>query len=308
VDDSATVTLNPDARDRLESLEARVEQFGTGFWSGVRHGSGISQLREFLVEIGRPAHYRRIRLLARVRQLLAETYAHAGYSASAIEQARISLLLSKTAFAEKEKPHDLEQFAKTALIASQSHLLRYEPKLSAHYLDLYRDATSRISRSPGGEYFRQRGVVAFESGKDADSAALHSFSQAMTTLAETVEFGRAKQRFEVLNIGTRQMNLLGQINWEGAQELLEYMVTTLPSGDIHIPMNANWAAACGFSTDSPSANAAASDMLDRYRQSAVGFGHQATVMWLLSLSPALPLQLRADWVRRALYENTFKDY
>jgi hypothetical protein len=306
--ESWMVKLNPAARTRLTDLEVRVEQFGAGFWSGVRFGAGITQLRELLVEIGRPAHYRRIRLLARVRQILAETYAHAGYSSSAIEQARTSLLLSKAAYDEKQEPYDLEQLAKTALIASQSHLLRYEPKQSTHYLDIHRDAAARIGQPFGGEYFRQRGVVAFQSGKDADNAALQNFGQAMTELAVTVEYGPPKEPYEVLNIGTRQINLLGKINWEGAQELLDYMVATLPAGAIHIPMNVNWAAACGFSTDSPGANTAASELLDRYRQASVGFGHQATVMWLLSLSPALPRQIRADWVRQALYENTFKDY
>jgi hypothetical protein len=306
--ESWMVKLNPAGRAQVKDLEERVEQFGAGFLSSVRYGAGITQLREFLIETGRPAHYRRIRLLARVRQLLAETYVHAGYSASAIEQARTSLLLSKVAYDEKQEPHDLQQLAKTALIASQSHLLRYEPKQSAHYLDIHRDAAAQIAQHPGAEYFRQRGVVAFQSGKAADNTALQNFALAMTMLAETVESGRTKERFEVLNIGTRQMNLVGKINWDGAQELLDYMVTTLPAGEIQIPMNVNWAAACGLSTDSPAANAASSELLDRYRQSSVGFGHQATVMWLLSLSPALPAQLRAAWVRRALYENTFKDY
>lgn len=306
--ESWMVRLKPAARFQLTELEARVEQFGVGFWSGVRYGTGITQLRQLLIEIGRPAHYRRIRLLARVRQILAETYAHVGYSSSAIEQARTSLLLSKAAHDEKQDPYDLEQLAKTALIASQSHLLRYEPKQLTHYLDIYRDAAARIGQPFGGEYYRQRGIVAFQSGKDADNAALQNFGQAMTGLAETVEYGRTKEPYEVLNIGTRQINLLGKINWEGAQELLDYMVATLPVGAIHIPMNVNWAAACGFSTDSPAANTAASELLDRYRKASVGFGHQATVMWLLSLSPGLPKQVRADWVRRALYENTFKDY
>jgi len=186
--------------------------------------------------------------------------------------------------------------------------LRYEPKQSTHYLDIHRDAAARIGQPLGGEYFRQRGVVAFQSGKDADNAALRNFGQAMTELAETVEYGRTKEPYEVLNIGTRQINLLGKINWEGAQELLDYMVATLPVGAIHIPMNVNWAAACGLSIDSPAANTAASELLERYRQASAGFGHQATVMWLLGLSPGLPQQVRREWVRRALYENTFKDY
>ena len=85
------------------------------------------------------------------------------------------------------------------------------------------------------------------------------------------------------------------------------MLKTLPPGEIHISMNVNWAAACGFSTDSPEATRSASELLERYSEASIGFGHQATVAWLLSLTPALPQRIRRDWVRRALYENTFRD-
>lgn len=305
--DSWTVTLRPAARTCLDDLEERVEQLGVEFWSGVRHGVGVGRLREILEDVGRPAHFRRIRILARIRQLLAETYAHVGYSRSAIEQALTSLLLSRTAYEESQDPHDLEQFARTALIVSQSHLLRQEPVRATHYLDLHMGARSRIGQPLGGEYFRQRGIVAFQSGKQADDEALRNFTRAMTVLAETVEYGRPRQEHEVLNIGTRQMNLLGKVNWDGSRELVQHMLAKLPPGDIHICMNVNWAAACGFCIGIPQADREASKLLDRYRETTAGFGHQATIAWLLSLSPVVPAKHRADWVRRALYENVFKN-
>lgn len=305
--DSWTVRLNPAGRVRLNVLEDRVEQLGAAFWSGVRHGVGIDRFREILIEIGRPAHYRRIRVLARVRQLLSETYAHAGYSLSAIEQSLTSLLLSRAACHESGESHDLDQFAKTALILSQAYLLRQEPESAAYYLDLHRDARDRIGAPLGGEYFRQRGVVAFQSGKAFDEEARRNFLRAMTTLAETVEYGRVKQHYQVLNIGTRHMNLLGPVDVDSAFDLVDYMVITLPAGEIPISMNVNWAAACGFSTDSPHAHQDAINLLHQYREASVGFGHQATVAWLLSLTPSLPRNVWPDWVRYALYENTFRD-
>src|ERR1035438_6960519 len=95
--DSWMVRPGPSVRRRVEELESQVEQLGTEFWSGVRHGVGLKRFGNILTQIGSPADYRRIRILARVRQLLAETYAHAGYSSSAIEQALVSLLLSRAA-------------------------------------------------------------------------------------------------------------------------------------------------------------------------------------------------------------------
>jgi hypothetical protein len=103
------------------------------------------------------------------------------------------------------------------------------------------------------------------------------------------------------------MNLLGDIDWDGSLQLLDFMLKTLDPGDIQISMNVNWAAACGFSIDSPRANLSAIELLNRHRGASVGFGHQATVAWLLSLTPGLPKKIRPTWVRRALYENTFRD-
>jgi hypothetical protein len=303
--DSWTATLYRRERQKLGDLEERVEQLGTEFWSGVRYGLGIHQLRQLLIEIGRPARYERIRLLARIRQLMAETYAHAGWSLSAINEALTSLLLSRTAYHESSDPHDLEQFAKTALLVSQSYLLRQEPHSAAYYLNCHRDARSRIGAALGGEYFRQRGVVAFQFRDDEE--ARRNFSLAMVVLADTVEYGRLKARHEVLNIGTRQMNLLAPVDVDGSFELLDYMQKTLPPADIHISMNVNWAVACAFSTDSPTAHQNGIRVLDQYRQASVGFGHQATVALLLGLTPALPEKIRPEWVRYALYQNTFRD-
>jgi hypothetical protein len=303
--DSWTVTLDLAERRSLEELESLVEQLGAAFWSGVRYGAGLARLRSVLQHIGRPAHYRRIRLLARLRYLIAETYAHAGYSSTAIEQAFTSMLLSKAAYDEGSESLDLERFGSVALLISQSYLLRHDPHRARYYLNLHRDARNRLGLVLGGEYFRQRGTAAFQTGDDEQ--ARRNYGSAMAALAETVEYGRSKQWYEVLNIGTRQMNLAGKVNWDGAQELLRYMLDVLPPGEIHISMNVNWTAACGFATDSPNAIQTARELLERYRHASVGFGHQATVAWLLSLAPDLPMNIRPAWVRWALYENTFKD-
>jgi hypothetical protein len=306
--DAWTVRLNPEGRKRLDELEERVERLGAAFWAGVRHGSGINRIHDLLIEIGRPAHIRRVRILARIRYILAETYAHAGYSSSAIEQALTSLLLSRAAYHDSHDPYDLGQFARAALIVSHSSLLRHEPQRAAHYLDLHGAALERIEEPLGAEYLRQRGAVAFLAGTAADDEARENFRSAMTALESLVENGRHKEPYEVLTIGQRQANLVGDVNWEGALELVDYMRTTLSPGAIQIIMNVNWAAACGLSIDSPRVNQEALDLLAQNREASVGFGHQATIARLLELSPALPPRIRRDWVRYSLYQNTFRDY
>jgi hypothetical protein len=305
--ESWTAKLGPIATTQLEHLEDRVEQMSATFWTGVRYGAGIDRFGALLAQIGRPAHFRRIRLLARLRQLIAETYAHAGYSSSAREHGLTAMLLSRAAYHDSAESLDLKQFAKTALIVSQAHLLGHEPEQAGFVLNLYKCAHERTRAPLGGEYFRQRGAVAFQSGPEFDAEARKYFTRATRVLANTVEYGRAKQKCEVLNVGKRQMNLLGPIDWDGSRELLDFMLKELPPGEIPISMNVNWTAACGFSTDSPEANRSASLLLERHLDASVGFGHQATVAWLLSLTPALPKKIRSAWVRRALYENTFRN-
>jgi hypothetical protein len=192
----------------LEEFEGQVDKLCARFWQGVRHGAGIDSFRVLRAQIGRPAHFRRIRLLARVQQLIAESYAHAGYSLSAIEYGLEGMLLSRAAYQDSGASTDLEQFAKTALIVSQAHLLRQEPDKAAWALRLYKNAHERINVPLGAEYFRQRGVVAFQSG-------------------------------QVLNIGQRQINLLGPVDVDGSHELLDFMLKTLSPGEIHISMNLN---------------------------------------------------------------------
>ena len=120
------------------------------------------------------------------------------------------MLLSRAAYQNSAETIDLEQFAKTALIVGQAHLLRHEPERARSILDLHRGARERISAPLGAEYFRQRGAGAFQSGPEFNAEAHKYFALAARTLSETIEYGRAKQLYEVLNIGRRQMNLLAR--------------------------------------------------------------------------------------------------
>ena len=130
---------------KVEALDDQLDQLGAQFWSGVRYGIGLKRFGNILAQLSSPADYRKIRVLARVRHLLAETYAHAGYSSSAIEEGLASLVLSRAAHDTSGEALDLERYAKTALIVSQGHLLRNEPDRAAHYLDLHRDARLRLA-------------------------------------------------------------------------------------------------------------------------------------------------------------------
>lgn len=184
-------------------------------------------------------------------------------------------------------------------------MLRLEPEQANEYLLLHEQASNRAGAEAGAEFHRQTAVVRFQN-KDW-SAARVNFERAAETLSDTVEYGREKKLYEVLNIGKRQLNLLDPVDWDGAQELLAYMESCLPPSDIHRSMNLNWTVACGFATDSPSAQLRAQELIEGQPSLSDGFGHQATVSRLLAITPILPKTLRASWVRHALYENALRN-
>ena len=74
-------------------------------------------------------------------------------------------------------------------------------------------------------------------------------------------------------------------------------------------MALHWAAACGLSTDSPAIIQSTQDSLLSGPDPVAQFGHQSTIRRLLRLTPELGLddRLRRAWVRRALYENAFRN-
>ena len=300
-----TVHLYRRDRRRLTELEEKIDLLGREFWRGVRFGAGLQRLRNLRQEIGFVSHVPRIRLRARLEHLVAETHLHVGRSASALQTAFLALHLWRTAWAESQDAFDLRGIARTALLLSQAHLLRHEPDTARGYLDLHEHASSRARSAPGAEFYRQRAVASFQEHRWDQSCV--DFERAASALAVTVEYGRGKERYEVLNIGQRQLNLLTPVNWEGALELLAYMESALSPGDIHRSMNLNWTVACGFATDDPKTHLQAQDLLEKQSALSDGFGHQATVSRLLSLTPALPPNLKADWVRHALYENAFRN-
>ena len=299
------VILNRRERGRLEELENKVESAAEQVFSGVRYETGIPMLRSLASEIGYPAHHRRIRLLGRIRQLTAETLLHSGRSASALDYGLRALHLSRIAYHEFQDPYDLQQLGRSARLISQTYLLRAEPGHACRFLEIHREARARAGKNVRPEYHHQMGTVALQEGDD-DTAKSH-FQEAMRSLAEMVEDGRAPERHEILDIGARQINLLTPANWDRSQELMDYMLLRFHPDDIHVSINVTWTVACGFRTDSPSAQQQATDLLHQYKKTADGFGRQATIARLLEITPFLPSDLRAAWVRRALYENVLRD-
>ncbi|HEX3683154.1 MAG TPA: hypothetical protein VHU83_11505 [Bryobacteraceae bacterium] len=297
------VVLDSAEKKRLNGLLEATENEGAAFWQGVRFENGIPRYRRLLPLVGYPSHFRRIRLFARLKQLIAETYLHSGRITAALEEGMRSFALSSVAYHESESPHDLEQVGRTARLISQAFLLLADYSNTLRYLNIHARICERIGIAPRPEYFHQLATVHFLNGED--DLARTSFKRAMERLADTVDYGQAKQKHEVLDIGCRQLHLLDG-NWEGAQELQHLMVQSLDPSDIHVSISANWTVATAFQTDSSTAQAEAMTLLEAYRPAAAGFVRQATTTELLALAPDLPANLRSAWVRYSLYQHALR--
>jgi hypothetical protein len=262
----------------------------------------LSEFRALLTLTGKPAHPHLIRLKARVRQLIAETLLHSGRIVSSLSEGLASLLLSRVAYHESFGDlYDLEQIRRTARLISQAHLLRGEISKTRHYLEIHRQASEKAGLPIRPEYYHQLAVAAIQEG-EGSAVVEPLLKEAMRCLAELRESGQYRPQHEVLDIGLRQINLIRN-NWYEAQELLAYMVASYPPDDIHLSINVVTTAATGFLTDSQPIHQAATDLLERYRGIADGLWRQATAYYLLGFVPELPMGIRGQFARMALYQN-----
>jgi hypothetical protein len=163
---------------------------------------------------------------------------------------------------------------------------------------------ARVKTDP--EYFRQLATVQLSCDNVED--AVKNFRLAGALLPAYKSYATEA---DVRDAGLRSLNLLKKPpNWDGALgglELLDSALGSWPEGDIHIGINVNWTAAVGLSIDSPRANQHALELLEKYKGFSAGYGHQATVRKLLTMTLNLPKNIRPAWARFALSYNAFRN-
>ena len=298
------VILDRRSKQRLDRLEETVETLGTQFWSGVRYAAGLPALTGLLPLVGYGAHHQRIRILARLRQIIGENHLHFGRAASAINEGLASIHLYRVAHHESDCQTDLESLARTARLVAQAHLLRREPDLALHYLDIHKNAARAAGAQERPEYFRQLAIAALQ--KEEDYACPENLQTAMQKLRDVTDYGIPTTEHEVRDIGERALNLI-RGDWDAGLALLEYMLKCYSPNDIHISLNVAWTAACGFATDDLRIHDQAFELLKRHSDSALGYGRQMSMFRLLELTPRIPLELRRAWARRVLYANALAE-
>jgi hypothetical protein len=117
----------------------------------------------------------------------------------------------------------------------------------------------------------------------------------------------AENQAHLLMTGKRHIALLSGMGWEQTQEVLSVVAHHYPGSSLQHVMVVNSAAACGFLTGSSRIISCAQELLEKNRAAASVYRHQFTLTDLLSITPDLPPGVRPAWIRRALYENAFKN-
>jgi tetratricopeptide (TPR) repeat protein len=297
--------LNTAGTSTLELAEevARAEE---DFWSSVRSLAGIPRYGELLQRLSERSEedILALRLRARLKKMTAETYAHAGYAKSAIALAAEALEIDLKLYDETWSKDDLASYAKICLLMSLAHTHREEWKSALAVIDRAERAFSAADIPVDPELYRQRAFILLEQGKNEEAEKL--FKKAFQVFPAHREFlGFGQENYAQHDVGIRPLAVLSG-DFEGALENLD-IARAWPAGDIHHAINLNWAIATALLSDSLEAKRFAEEHIARAMQESRGFGHQASIIFLLAMTPRIPQEHRRDWIKFALNYNAYRN-
>jgi hypothetical protein len=289
-------------RKRLESFENRLQsQFGE-YAKAEHFAVGVQALRNFLPYVANAAHPEVLRLKALVNQHIAWLLVHDGQSESAIHYAREAMASALAAFDHSLGDRRfLKEYGEAALITSNAMLTAHRPDEALQVLSEADAAVLAREGKIGSEHYRLSGTALFQ--KNEDEAATKQFGNARSAAEQT----GYEHPVQLQMTSERQMNVLNPSKGiSRAFELCEGAKQYFGAGSIEHVMTVHWAAAAVFSSDSQADAEQAIELLREVQVPARAFGHQATINFLLSITPSLqlPLPKRTPWIRFLLYENS----
>ena len=291
------------SKRRLEEIlqsERQIELEQQLYASEGRFEDGLLRMRYHIGNLGEPHSAILVRILARLRHHSGWFLVHLGRTRTAIDQARRSIVLSYTAHHESEEPSDLMRVAETGLVLSMAYQLRNMPDASLNVLKMVEEIHKHFRKSDGSEYFRQLGTSQMQLLQDVAAAA---------SLRRAGDEGK-KDDLPVATIelnSKRQMSLLNRPQWTESLDTLVDVNRDIPISDIRHSMNIHWRVATGLATGEGNVVDRAMELLGPTPPSH--FGHQATIRYLLDVTPRLRLEGETlkHWIRYLLYANVFRD-
>jgi hypothetical protein len=286
--------------EEIKEFELGIETDQQLYASSGRYEDGLLRMRSNIRKLGEPHSALLVRILARLRHHSAWFLVHLGRTRTAIDQARRSMALSATALHECGESIDLIHIADAALILSMAYQLRNMPEASLKVLATVSTIHRRFGTDGGSEYFRQLGTAQMQLLED---------DAAVKSLGQSADAGRRDglpPATVALN-STRQITLLNRPQWQGSRDTLADATRGIPESDIRYAMNVHWRVATGLATGDAKMVDRAMELLGP--KPPAYFGHQATIRYLLELTPRIGLEGETlkRWIRYLLYANVFRD-
>jgi tetratricopeptide (TPR) repeat protein len=243
------------------------------------------------------------RLQAHVRQMVAETYVHAGYTQTSTSLIERVVSDYHTIYKRTESKVDLASYAKALLILSRARIQSGLWESSLSNLALAEAAFSAAHVPMDPEIYRQRAEICLAKDLDEDAKALYRRAfDSFPAHREHLGFGgSAHARFDA---GKRPLAVISA-DFEAALEALE-AAEAWPEGDIHRAINLNAAIATAQLSDSSEAKNFPNQYIKNAVAASDGYGQQMTRAMLLGLTPRIPTEVRKAWVRFVLRYNAYR--
>ncbi len=289
----------------LDELQARAQSI-VGIATTTGHfAAGVRHLQELRPLFGRPRSVDRAKVFAKTYYWEAWLLTHLGWSCSSIQAANRCYRIAADLYRRSRSSEFLHLIEDSALVASNSYLIRRDTPQARYCLGLIRDVRQILELRLNTEYYRQCATAALQD--HADREARQNLTQ-----AEKQSLDQNSEHLAEILLGTkRQANILDPPNWDGStgsEEVFAVVSERFRPGTIEFSNALNWNIATALSTDGGQALNRAQDLVERHSRHVLGFGHQATIAALLRIACVLPQPVRMQFVRTALYANGFRDY
>src|SRR6266567_2298358 len=167
-----------------DEIRSQMEEIVTRNSQGYTFLQGVAELNALRPYLGDPRNKALLRLLAKLGCHRAWFFTHAGWSRSSIDAASQAYLSAVELHRRTRAYDELQIIADAALIASNSHLNRFEPTEARHALGLAAAARESQSEYLNEEYYRQLAVAYLQEANDNDEDARSTFKKALAAMKE----------------------------------------------------------------------------------------------------------------------------
>ena len=295
------VVLSKARRAELLAFEEQVEREFDDYAREGRFEDGVSRMRRLVRHVGQPHSAHLIRILARLRHHSAWFLVHMGRTLSAHRpRTTCSGTLRRLHFMSPTPKWICRAWRRPVWFfpmptcSVELHVMLSRP------LHSHATIQETLHGPLGAEFHRQTGTAQLLLLED--DAAEGSFRKATLAIGQS----GASVATQLL-WGSRQMNLLKAPNWEKAQDVFTQSTQGVATAELAYQMSTHWALVTALATGDERNADDAFKLLGSSPHPY--FGHQATIRFLLELTPRLQLsgETLTRWLRYLMYTNVFRD-